>query len=382
MGCACSSSSIIVRIEAHQDICVEENNSDLSIAPVLQRPRNIQWCWTLSTHEEQWQNYTDIENEIIEDAFNENKNNNKVEINKNFIIDFQRFIQYRTNAFYRDISIKRLQLDQNHKSVHFREKRFGNAVVLANSFFIQQEPWPKRFWRLAIENKNKTMGDLTEDAATGIIKVGTSLGKAHEAQWLAKQLLAVKHHGNNVKAEYYRVPKQIGETCVYLYTKESFWYKSIYNFYCDYEFMTDEKLKTYAPFCHIMHLFLKKDFTSDSAISTVYRSLNLNDEQRMQFKKDNIKLVASTSSSKSREYAECFGNTLLIIQLDGNTQPHRIEEDIRCGSDISILSHYPHEQEFLIWPRTNFSFVKEDYDEIKHRHIIYLQCLQIMGATF
>ncbi|CAF1497538.1 unnamed protein product, partial [Rotaria sordida] len=80
---------------------------------------------------------------------------------------------------------------------------------------------------------------------------------------------------------------------------------------------------------------------------TVYRGLTLTDEQRQGFMQPKIKFTAFTSTSKKREKAEKFGNTLLIIDLNVKHGIHTAD-NIRCGAIISHLSHYPSEEEYLI----------------------------------
>ena len=376
MGCT-SSTSIYVKNETQPINPRIENNSCLLTAPVLQRPRNFQWFWSPTKHQEKWQKHTDVENEVIEDAYNE-KMTGEVEIDGNYIIDFGHLFQYKKNDLQKQFRIKRVQLDRNRFNVHLRKERFATPVMLAATGIpsvLEKDPLPKQYWKLELENKIKTMADLAEDAAIGIIKEGTALGKVHEARWLAKQLVAVKHFGNNVKAQYSRVPRAIGETCVYLYTKESFWYKSISGFLRKSEIVTIEQLKTYGPFCHLMHWYLKKNCTTDS-VTTVYRSLNLNDEQRQEFKKANIKFTSFTSTIKNRETAESFGNTLLIIHLSLEAQCAKAEEDVICGADISTLSDFPEEEEFLIWPGSDFCFVKEEHDRAKENFVMHLESSQ------
>ena len=373
MGCTCSAPVYVVD-EVHS----KDTTSCLLPVAVLQRPRNFQWYWTSikrKEEEEEWKKYSDVENEIIEDAYNENMMKT-IEIDQNYIIDFKHWIQYDKKSSIKNIQIKRVQLNQNRTMTHLREDRFGGPVLIIDMSIpplVKQQSLPERFWKLELESKTKTMGDLAENAALGMIKVGTTLGKVHESQWLAKQLFAVKHFGNDIKAHYSRVPKQIGETCVYLYTKESFWYKSIYNFLRRPDVITDEQLRIYGPFCHLLHWYLKKMHRTHTTM-TVYRNLNLNDEQRIQFRKPNIKFTLFTSTTKRRDIAESFGNTLLVIYLNIDERVHT-DDDVICGADIMTLSDYPDEEEFLIWPGSQFRFVKEEYDETKTKHILYLQSL-------
>ena len=108
---------------------------------VLLRPRNFQWCWNSATNscskEEQWQNYTHIENEIIENAFRDKRGT--VEINGGYIIDLEHQIQYDKTDKNRQCSIKRYSLKEGCSNIHLREERFSCPVTLASSVASSQQ---------------------------------------------------------------------------------------------------------------------------------------------------------------------------------------------------------------------------------------------------
>lgn len=43
------------------------------------------------------------------------------------------------------------------------------------------------------------------------------------------------------------------------------------------------------------------------------------------------------------------------------------------GADVAGLSHFPREKEYLIYPGTQFHFVRYEYNNEKEKHIIYLR---------
>ncbi|CAF0944729.1 unnamed protein product [Rotaria sp. Silwood1] len=106
--------------------------------------------------------------------------------------------------------IKRVQLDKDRSNIHPREERFLLPVILATSTFSSQESQNEKeldwlrtygyitgcYWNLQLQNKNKTIAEVVEEAAHGIIKEGSAIGKVHEAQWLSQQLVAIK--GDNI----------------------------------------------------------------------------------------------------------------------------------------------------------------------------------------
>jgi hypothetical protein len=107
-------------------------------------------------------------------------------------------------------------------------------------------------------------------------------------------------------------------------------------------------------------------------LRTVYRGLNLDDDQRQDFMKKDIKFTAFTSTSRNRVLAEIFGNTLLIIDLNVENFFFMID-GVHCGAYISHLSNFPEEEEFLICPTTLFDFDRYEYDAINMKHNIYLK---------
>jgi len=356
-------------------------------APVLLRARNYQWYWNCtadpwSANDEQWQKYTDVENEIIEDANNQKMFD--IEIDGDYILNLECLVQYKRGDEFSARPIKRVQLDKDRSNIYPREERFLLPVTLATSTSSSRQSQTENelnwlringdmtgsYWKLELKDKNKTIADVVEEAAYGIIKEGSVIGKAHEAQWLSEQLVAVKYFGSKTEANSIKsFPSEIGETCVYLYTKESFWYKLINHVLRDPHSIIREQVKSLGPFCWLLDWYLYEKPTTD--ILTVYRGLNLDDQQRKQFMEEIMKFTSFTSTTRSRKVAEFYDeNTLLIIDLNQRDNNHK---HIVCGRNISSLSDFPEEEEFLIWPGREFAFVKYEYDIPKKKHVIYLK---------
>ena len=361
-------------------------NDSLLVAPILLRSRNFQWYWNSAANgaDDQWQKYGDIENEIIEDASNQKKLN--VEIDGDYIVSFERQVHYHKDNSLQQHQIKRDTFDRDHKVDNIRAERyllpvtFTNNISTVSSQEQQQDRdlaelrlygyFPTTYSNLELSGKNKTIADIVEEAAQGIINEGTAHGKVHEARWLAKTLRDVQHSGANASAQSFEIPLDIGQTCVSLYTKESFWYKLINHTLCDPKTIVRNQITTLGPFCYLLDRFLVKQGTDN--VDWVYCSLNLDDEQRKQFMKKWIKFTSFTPTSSDREVAELFsGNTLFIIGLA--VSPRIIQHKARCGASISIFSDFPEEQEFVLWPGVKFRFVKHEYDTAKNKHTIYLR---------
>ncbi|CAF1498532.1 unnamed protein product, partial [Didymodactylos carnosus] len=106
--------------------------------------------------------------------------------------------------------IARIPLDEYRVFAQFRIERFLLPVTLitpTSSSLAQQVDHVFSDLRnhdittayyLLSENKSKTVADVVEEAAQGIIIEGTALDKTHEAEWLAQQLRNVKHFGASI----------------------------------------------------------------------------------------------------------------------------------------------------------------------------------------
>ncbi len=306
-----------------------------------------------------------------------------MEIDGDYVIDLEFLVQYNKVDQSNVRQVKFVELD-----THLRKERFSLPITLVTSTQSNQEQKRDRnelstvreygdfsaaYYELEVAGKNKTFAHVVEEAAQGIIKEGLVLHKAKEAEQLVKPLLAVKPFGINVKAEHDRVaakvPTDIGRQCVFLYTKDSFLFRVINQVLRDYQTVTREQIQTLGPFCHLLQTYLRSISTSN--IRTVYRGVDLDDEQRQQYLNEDIKFTAFTSTTTDRALAEILGNTLLIMDL--KAEMDGVTYDPAAGADISSFSNFPEEKEFLLWPRTWFQFDGYEYDTDNEKHFIYLK---------
>ncbi|CAF1181426.1 unnamed protein product [Didymodactylos carnosus] len=369
--------------------------------PILQRPRNFEWFWRSdddsrsAANSEQWKKFSDVENEILEDGWNEKRK--EVEIDGNYIINFSDQVQYHKDNDRKQQAVKRIQLDKDRGSADpiMREERFLAPIALANSSLVispqiqrNNDDSEPEWWGLVklghiahayrlseLKGNKKSIANVIEDAADGIVKEGTVLGKAFEAKWLSEQLLAVKNFGVDctAKEEDWQTdyPTQIGETCINLYTKESFLYKLMNSTLRNASTITRERFKTLGPFIWLLDEYLGRIKTIETL--TLYRGLNLDEEQRKQFMQQFVIFNSFTSTSKSRQVAEFFhGNTLLILNIDGQNEKLIGWHAEKFGASISHCSAIPSEEEYLLMPTGNFRFVKAEYDDTNKTHLIYL----------
>ncbi|CAF5124156.1 unnamed protein product, partial [Rotaria sp. Silwood1] len=152
-----------------------------------------------------------------------------------------------------------------------------------------------------------------EQAARGIIEEGKHIGKEREAEKLAKMLREKKNAGM----------EEVWKCCAYLYTLESFLYKTLNAAMRlvgdkEHEQVWRRKVRTLGPFS----LLLWDDpfNTKLTTEKTLYRGAELTKEQIASYEemaKDKTygSFQAYTSSSRNRKKAEEFGNTLFIMEV-------------------------------------------------------------------
>jgi hypothetical protein len=88
-----------------------------------------------------------------------------------------------------------------------------------------------------------------------------------------------------------------------------------------------------------------------------YRGMNLNNTQRAYFKTGTIfRFPGFTSTSRSKRLAESFGNTLFEIHIYAGCLQVR---------DVSDISHFPNENEYLFSPYSLFTVI-----DIKEKMIV------------
>lgn len=357
-------------------------------APNLQRPCNFQWCWNSASNpwseeDEEWQMYTYDKNKIIHDAFNNGKT--QVDIDEDHMVDLEYMLQYDKIDGSNARQIKRVPLERDRRHIYPRKERFSSSIPIVDTTSLIQESdleedtlehlrkygdFPDAYYEQELQNEEKSVADVIDQAIEGILQEGMSQGKEEEARELSEQLLKVRHFGTDVIADRFNIPREVGETCVRLYTGTGFWYRLINRVCRNPGNITREKIKTLGPFCYLLELYLMTFSTND--IQKVYRGVDLTDEQRQEFMKKEIIFKSFTSTSANRKVAEMYkNNTLLIIDL--NVKHPELHGHIRRGADISSLSQIPDEEEFLIWPSAEFTFVRCEYDSKSNTSIIYLK---------
>ena len=147
-----------------------------------------------------------------------------------------------------------------------------------------------------------------------------------------------------------------------LYSAESFLYKLVNTTLRNHD-MT--KIDTLGPFCSLLDSYLFRHMDKNG--QTVYRGVSLSEEMIEEYKQAVGKQIvwpAFTSTTKDRRVAEKFGNTLFVFNL---------KYSLHRKNEISLISHYPLEQEVLLESQSVFTVDKIEYDRSKSKHIIYMK---------
>ncbi|CAF4976656.1 unnamed protein product, partial [Rotaria sp. Silwood1] len=338
--------------------------------------KHVEWMWQSNpnpwskSEPATWSHYSDLENLIIEEAFQDKQPRALLD---DYYIDFKSNRQILNTDKDKQRPIKRVEREREDK--HLREARFMDLPVGKGRSFGGQYGWVSPFVievrrHLKLEpddlpsKKPNMIPMLIEKAARGIIEEGKHIGKEREAEKLAKMLREKKNAGM----------EEVWKCCAYLYTLESFLYKTLNAAMrlvgdSEHEQVWRSKVRTLGPFC----LLLWDDpfNTKLTTEKTLYRGAELNKEQIASYEemaKDDKayrSFQAYTSTSRNREKAEKFGNTLFIMEVL-----------IAFIADLSLLSEYANEEEELVTPGVCFRVKSVKFDRKTNKHLIHLQLRQ------
>ncbi|CAF1425677.1 unnamed protein product [Rotaria sp. Silwood1] len=334
--------------------------------------KHVEWMWQSNpnpwskSEPATWSHYSDLENLIIEEAFQDKQPRALLD---DYYIDFKSNRQILNTDDYKQRPIKRVEREREDK--HLREARFMDLPVGKGRSFGGQYGWIspfvieiRRYLKLEPDDlpskKPNMIPMLIEKAARGIIEEGKHIGKEREAEKLAKMLREKKNAGM----------EEVWKCCAYLYTLESFLYKTLNAAMRlvgdrEHEQVWRSKVRTLGPFC----LLLWDDpfNTKLTTEKTLYRGAELNKEQIASYEemaKDDKaygSFQAYTSTSRNREKAEKFGNTLFIMEVL-----------IAFIADLSQLSEYGNEEEELVTPGVSFRVKSVEFDRKTNKHLIHL----------
>ncbi|CAF0822864.1 unnamed protein product [Adineta ricciae] len=342
--------------------------------------KTVEWMWQSNSNpwsDEQaaeWSHYSDVENLIIEKAFSNKQQ--RAELDE-YYIDFTDNVQVSNSDSNKKRPVKRIIRKRDDK--HLREARFMDLPIASERSFGGQygfvSPFVieiRRYLKLdpfdLPSTKPEIIPDLVEKAAKGIIMEGKNIRKQREAEEIAS-LLREKRN---------KEIKEVWQRCVYLYSLESFLYKTLNATMRlvgsrENDQVWRSKISTLGPFC----LLLWDDpFSTKMKVNVeLYRGADLQAEhitmyEKMVNKKDGYGSFQGFSScSRNREKAEQFGNTLFIMRVK-----------FAFVADLSKWSEYPNEEEELIMPGVCFRVLKIEFDRKKNKNLIYLELKQRWSA--
>ena len=314
---------------------------------------------------QEWKRYSDFENDFIEMAFQ--RKEKQVQLS-DYILDFQHNVQFKNDDRSRQRKVKRKVVDLSEL---VREERFAYPQRAVKSYDSHYKNDYDFRWQWLIANKqivpnNKAIAELAAQGKAfrgtpkllnislyrlfvGIMIEGKRLNQDFDAERMGEQLRSCTSD------------EEILACAARLYSAESFLYKLLNTTLRDKDM---SKLDTLGPFCVLLWLHLRNN--KDKRDQLVYRGMTLADEMVEEYKQavgHKIIWNSFTSTSKDRQTAEQFGNALFIILL---------KDDSKWLSDISSLSHYPHEQEVLLQNHCVFTIDKIERDPKNGKYSIYM----------
>jgi hypothetical protein len=303
----------------------------------------------------EWTKYRDLEIDLIEEAY---QNNKPYVLLDRYRIDFNHFIQINLDDDTKQRPIKRET--SSNRIECLRENRFGSKLpITSSSLYGRSDAWCPFLttWFDTPSGKRTFVHfpDCIEACAQGLIREA-ALHDSHsnaEAAYMAEKLRQCVGKS--------RV--EISKQCIHFYTKDSFLYYVLNQALREQDYT---KLETLGPLCYLMRNYSR---VSKDYIGTVYRGIELNYAEIETYKRHKGEWKtwpAYTSTSKDRQMAEMFGNTLFIIEIT----------DVKLSSprayDIAHISNYPHEKEVLIPAGVSFQILNVEQD-ISQKYIIYVK---------
>ncbi|CAF1330213.1 unnamed protein product [Rotaria sordida] len=339
--------------------------------------KTVEWMWQSNpnpfskSEPTTWSHYSDLENLIIEEAFQDKQPRAQLD---DYFIDFKSNLRISNTDDYTQRPIKRVVRKREDK--HLREARFMDLPVSCGRSFGGEYGWISPFVievrrDLKLEpddlplKKPNMIPILVEKAVLGIIEEGKHIRKEREAEKMAKMLRETKNSGM----------EEVWKCCAYLYTLESFLYKTLNAAMRlvgdkEHEQVWRSKVRTLGPFC----LLLWDDpfNTKVTTKKTLYRGATLTKEQidtYTKMAKDDRaygSFQAYISCTRSPVVADFFSGNVLFI----------MEVLTAFIADLSPLSPYSDEEEELVTPGVCFRVKSVEFDSTKNKHLIYLELRQ------
>jgi hypothetical protein len=307
----------------------------------------------------EWTKYRDVEIDLIEEAYRENK---PYVLLDRYRVDFKYFIQIKLNDETKQRPVKR-ETNSTRKEC-LRESRFGLTLPLASvsssiSSYNHHDAWCPFLtaWFNSSSGKQTFLDfpKCIEACAQGIVREAAlhDSNSNAEAAYMAEKIRQCSHKSRT----------EISVECIHFYTKDSFLYYVLNKALREQDY---SKLETLGPLCYMIRNYSRRE---QDYIGTVYRGTELSYieiEAYKQHVNEWKSWPAYTSTSKDRQMAEIFGNTLFIIEVT----------DVKLSSprayDIADISSYPCEKEVLLPAGVSFQILKVE-QELSQKYVIYLR---------
>lgn len=345
-----------------------------AVAPAIASP-NVKWMWQSDSNA--WNQYSDVENRIIEEAYIDNQVHVSLD---DCDVNLKEKSHISNGSVNESRPIRRVIWERN--DIHVRKERYISDPVAPKRSYGRQYGWispfiqeVRRELNLGLEqspSENETVIPMiVEKACRGIIEEGRESGREREAEWMAKELFKYKH----------KEKKEIWICCARLYTMETFLYKKLNETMRligdqGHEQLWHSKVPTLGPFA----LLLWNDPLNKKPKvrkELLYRGVNLSEAEIAMYKEccgqpdEYRSFQAFTSCSRNRVLAETFGNVLFIMEMHyaftANLQPYSA-----CST----------EEEELIFPGVCFTVQHVRYDKIKKKHLIHLNMKQRFNGQY
>ncbi|CAF0768119.1 unnamed protein product [Adineta steineri] len=341
----------------------------------------VQWLWKANNdpfsglEPARWELYSDVENIIIEDAFQAGESHAVLDT---YSINFKHGIQILNNDGSKQRPIKRQIINRADQPP--RKERFTFTPTNPDRPFAGLYGWISPFVRGAAKELNITYSQLpskdrtvvrmiVERAATGIIEEGKKVGKQHEAKKMAEMLTAKKSLGM----------KEVWKCCARLYSMDSFLYRKLNEAMrligsLEHEQEWRTNIHTLGPFCLLLWDNPFGDKSTEPG-TIFYRGATLSDQSISVFKKDCLEkrkksrsFPAFTSCTRNLQIAELYGNVLFIMTVK-----------YAFTVDIAPFSQYPDEEEELLSPGVCFTIERVEYKD--NKYMVYLTLVQQYNQT-
>ena len=315
----------------------------------------ISWYYqvNLTTKATEWVRYRDLEIDLIEEAFQENRA--EVLLDR-YRIDFRSRLQItltdetKTRAVKRELS--------SHRARDSRDDRFGSPLPATSTSSYQSfDSWCPFLsaWFKSPSGRRASLDfpNCLEACARGIVKEA-ALHRSHsiaEATYMAEK---IRQCSAKTRVE-------VAQLCIGFYTYDSFFHRVLNKALREKDL---SKLETLGPICYLITNYSR---VSRDYIGTVYRGMNLTSSEIQGYQKAIGQWktwAAFASTSKDPRVAKAFtGNTLFIIEITQTALA-----SIRAY-DITHLSRYPDENEVLVLAGVSFQIL-DVQEDASQRYII------------